>query len=86
MSAANPRKDLEKVIALTDSGHLPEGARHWAEKAARTAEEILTTVRMMKKSGRDMPTEAQREALGNIYAAAQRWLKTVKDRKAKARA
>ena len=86
MSAANPRKDLEKVIALTDSGHLPEDARRWAVKAARTAEEILATVRAMKKSGRDMPTEAQREALGNIYAAAQRWLKTVKDKQAKARA
>ena len=86
MSAANPRKDLEKVIALTDSGHLPEGAKHWAEKAARTAEDILTTVRTMKKNGLNVPTQAQREALGNIYAAAQRWLKTVKDRKAKAKA
>ena len=86
MSAANPRKDLEKVIALTDSGHLPEDARRWAEKAARTAEDILTTVRTMKKNGRDVPTESQREALGNIYAAAQRWLRTVKDKKAKARA
>jgi hypothetical protein len=86
MSAANPRKDLEKVIALTDSGQLPEDAKRWAEKAARTAEDILATVRAMKKNGLDMPTEAQREALGNIYAAAQRWLRTVKDRKAKSRA
>jgi hypothetical protein len=81
MSAANPRKDLEKVIALTDGGQLPEGAKHWAEKAARTAEDILTTVRTMKKGGLSVPTEAQREALGNIYAAARRWLRTVKDRK-----
>jgi hypothetical protein len=82
MSAANPRKDLEKVIALSDSGHLPVDARRWAEKAAHTADEILATVRTMKKNGRDLPTEAQREALGNIYAAAQRWLRTVKDNKA----
>lgn len=86
MSAANPRKDLEKVIVLSDSGHLPDDAKRWAEKAAHTADDILTTVRTMKKGGRDAPTESQREALGNIYAAAQRWLRTVKDKKAKARA
>ena len=85
MSAANPRKDLEKVIAFAESGHLPEDAKHWAEKAARTAEDIAATVRTMKQKGRDVPTEAQREALGNIYAAAQRWLRTVKNRKAKSR-
>jgi hypothetical protein len=86
MSAANPRKDLEKVIALSDSGHLPEDARRWAEKATHTADEILATIRTMKKNSRDVPTESQREALGNIYAAAQRWLRTVKDKKARARA
>jgi hypothetical protein len=83
MSAGNPRKELEKVIEQAEAGELPEEARRWAEGAARTADDILQTVRAMKKKDLDAPTFAQREALGNIYAAAQRWLKTLKDRRAR---
>jgi hypothetical protein len=83
MSAGNPRKDLDRVIELAEAGELPEGARRWAEAAGRTAEEILQTVRAMKKKDLNAPTLAQREALGNICAAARRWLKTVKDRQAR---
>ncbi len=84
MSAANPRKDLDKVIELTEAGELPDDARRWAEGAAQTADDILLTVRAMKKKGLNAPTLPQREALANISAAARRWLKTVKDKQAKA--
>ena len=83
MSAANPRKDLDKVIELTETGELPDDAKRWAEGAAQTADDILQTVRAMKKKGLNAPTLPQREALANISAAARRWLKTVKDRQAK---
>ncbi len=79
MSAGNPQRDLEKVITLTQGGQLPADAERWAEKAARTADDILQSVRAMKKRGAEAPTFGQREALANICAAARRWIKAAKD-------
>jgi hypothetical protein len=81
MSAANPRKDLDQVIELSEAGQLPEDARRWAESAAQTADDILLTIRAMKRKGLSAPTLPQREALANISAAARRWLRTVKDQR-----
>jgi hypothetical protein len=78
MSAGNPLKNLDKVIELARAGQLPPDAERWAESAARTAEEILATIKTMRKSGAVAPTFGQQEALGNIYAAARRWIKAVR--------
>jgi hypothetical protein len=85
MSAGNPCKDLDKVITLVRAGQLPEDAERWATGAYETAEGILETIAAMRKNGVEAPTMAQREALGNICAAARRWLKAAKDRAARKR-
>ena len=77
-------KRLDKVIVFVRAGHLPEEAERWAEGAHRTTEGILETVSTMRKNGVQAPTAGQREALGNICAAARRWIKAAKDRAARA--
>jgi hypothetical protein len=65
MSAEDPTIELNEILMLVNSGKLPKKAAVWAKDCLDTAQDILDLYNL---------TDAQEEALENIYRGACKWL------------
>jgi hypothetical protein len=73
MPADDPTSELNEILKRVRAQRLPAEAGAWAKGALATATDILDTISNME-SNRKEATDAQEEALKNIYIGACRWL------------
>ena len=73
MPADDPKSELNDILKRVRAQRLPAEAGAWAKGALATATDILDTISDMESNGKEA-TDAQEEALKNIYIGACRWL------------